>query len=220
MIRNKIIWAKRNPMPSPSAIGSPAPGRSSICSSGSATTSSTSTPSASRTPARKRPPRPKRLVRAARLARHHKQQQRPRRTRQVRTRRSPARQEPRRRLAAFDRLLPRRPPRRLPSRLSRAPDHSRLPGTALPNCRLPWKRATIRKLGHLAVRGELQATCACSSSWEPGVVLDPFIGSGTTAIAAEQHGRNWLGIELNPAFARLADKRIEGARDARERRAA
>ena len=29
-------------------------------------------------------------------------------------------------------------------------------------------------------------------------MLDPFIGSGTTAISAAQHGRNWLGIELNP----------------------
>lgn len=87
-------------------------------------------------------------------------------------------------------------------------------------CRQPWRRQTIRTLGHLAVRGELKPTCDCRAQWEPGVVLDPFIGSGTTAIAAEQHGRNWLGIELNPVFARLASKRIETARETSEQRAA
>ena len=87
-------------------------------------------------------------------------------------------------------------------------------------CRRPWARETIRKLGRLAVRGELRASCECRGAWEPGLVLDPFIGSGTTALAAEQHGRNWLGIELNPTFARLADERIAAARQTDERRAA
>ena len=80
-------------------------------------------------------------------------------------------------------------------------------------CRLPWKRSTLRQLGHLAVRGELEPTCGCRTRWEPGFVLDPFIGSGTTAIAAERHGRSWLGIELNPQFARLAEARILAARN-------
>jgi site-specific DNA-methyltransferase (adenine-specific) len=80
------------------------------------------------------------------------------------------------------------------------------------NCRAPWRRATLRRLGHLAVRGQLQPTCACAGGTEPSVVLDPFIGSGTTALAAERHGRNWLGIEINPEFARLAQERIERAR--------
>jgi DNA modification methylase len=62
------------------------------------------------------------------------------------------------------------------------------------------------------VRGELAPTCDCGTTWEPGVVLDPFIGSGTTAIAAEREGRNWLGIEINPQFARLAERRIATAR--------
>jgi DNA modification methylase len=44
------------------------------------------------------------------------------------------------------------------------------------------------------------------------VVLDPFFGAGTTAIAAERLGRDWLGIELNPDFARLAHQRIQDAR--------
>jgi len=86
-------------------------------------------------------------------------------------------------------------------------------------CRLPWKRQTLRKLGHLALRGELERTCSCRSAGEPGVVLDPFIGSGTTAIAAERHGRSWLGIEINPTFARLAEQRIAAER-CEQRRAA
>ena len=87
-------------------------------------------------------------------------------------------------------------------------------------CRCPWRRPTIRRLGHLAVRGELRPSCACRAASEPGLVLDPFIGSGTTALAAERHGRNWLGIELNSEFARIARARIETARTPLARRAA
>lgn len=88
-------------------------------------------------------------------------------------------------------------------------------------CRSPWRRDTPRDLGHLAVRGELHSTCDCSAASEPGVVFDPFIGSGTTAIAAERHGRDWLGVEINVEFARLAQQRIEAAREAvTQRRAA
>jgi DNA modification methylase len=87
-------------------------------------------------------------------------------------------------------------------------------------CHWPWRRPTIRQLGHVAVRSELQPSCDCRASWEHGVVLDPFIGSGTTAIAAERHHRSWLGIELNSTFARLAAARIAAAREPGERRAA
>jgi site-specific DNA-methyltransferase (adenine-specific) len=87
-------------------------------------------------------------------------------------------------------------------------------------CRAPWRRETARTLGHLAVLGELRATCTCPRQSEPGVVLDPFIGSGSTAIAAERHGRHWLGIELNPDFARLAEQRIQAARGATDERQA
>lgn len=43
---------------------------------------------------------------------------------------------------------------------------------------------------------------------EGGIVLDPFIGSGTTAVVAEKLKRNWLGIELNPEYTQLAEERI------------
>lgn len=41
-----------------------------------------------------------------------------------------------------------------------------------------------------------------------GVVLDPFIGSGTTALVARRLGRRYLGIELVPSYARLARRRV------------
>lgn len=41
-----------------------------------------------------------------------------------------------------------------------------------------------------------------------GIVLDPFIGSGTTAIVANKLNRRWLGIELNPEYIKLAEHRI------------
>jgi DNA modification methylase len=43
------------------------------------------------------------------------------------------------------------------------------------------------------------------------VVLDPFIGSGTTAIVALQNQRSFIGFELNPEYVELANKRIREA---------
>jgi site-specific DNA-methyltransferase (adenine-specific) len=107
-----------------------------------------------------------------------------------------------------------------PVALVERPIRAGCPERRCASCRSPWKRATIRRLGHLAVRGELEPSCGCRAASEPGLVLDPFIGSGTTALAAEDYGRNWLGIELNPDFARLAMGRIRAARRTEARRAA
>jgi DNA modification methylase len=43
---------------------------------------------------------------------------------------------------------------------------------------------------------------------ENGIVLDPFIGSGTTAIVAKKLKRNFIGIELNPYYVKLARARV------------
>ncbi|MFA6329972.1 MAG: site-specific DNA-methyltransferase [Candidatus Micrarchaeia archaeon] len=46
----------------------------------------------------------------------------------------------------------------------------------------------------------------------PGeIVLDPFMGSGTTGVAAVQAGRKFIGIEISPEFYMIAKKRIEDA---------
>ena len=42
------------------------------------------------------------------------------------------------------------------------------------------------------------------------VVLDPFLGSGTTAIAAQQLGRRCIGIEMNSTYFQVAQQRLEG----------
>lgn len=44
---------------------------------------------------------------------------------------------------------------------------------------------------------------------EGGTVLDPFMGSGTTALVARKLGRKSIGIELNPEYAKLAAKRLQ-----------
>ena len=49
--------------------------------------------------------------------------------------------------------------------------------------------------------------CILAGCPENGIVLDPFIGSGTVAQVATLHRRNWIGIELNPDYIKLADKR-------------
>ena len=52
--------------------------------------------------------------------------------------------------------------------------------------------------------------CTCPTHEpRPSIVLDPFLGAGTTMIAAEMHGRRAYGIELNPSYADLALARYE-----------
>jgi site-specific DNA-methyltransferase (adenine-specific) len=47
-----------------------------------------------------------------------------------------------------------------------------------------------------------------------GVVLDPFMGSGTTGVACVQTGRRGIGVELDKGYFAIAQKRIAAARDA------
>jgi len=47
---------------------------------------------------------------------------------------------------------------------------------------------------------------------EPGsTVLDPFMGSGTTGVACVQTGRNFIGIEIDETYYRIAQQRIAEA---------
>lgn len=50
--------------------------------------------------------------------------------------------------------------------------------------------------------------CILAGSRPGDIVLDPFLGSGTTALVALQHHRKYLGIELNPEYVELARRRI------------
>jgi DNA modification methylase len=40
------------------------------------------------------------------------------------------------------------------------------------------------------------------------VVIDPFMGAGTTGLVAKKLGRHYLGIELNPKYIKIAESRI------------
>jgi hypothetical protein len=51
--------------------------------------------------------------------------------------------------------------------------------------------------------------CGCKAGFQPGIVLDPFIGSGTTAVVALNLGLNFIGIELNSKYVAIAEKRIK-----------
>jgi site-specific DNA-methyltransferase (adenine-specific) len=67
--------------------------------------------------------------------------------------------------------------------------------------RYPSRWQTVRALGRLVA-------CACGAPALPGVVLDPFFGSGTVGVVAQRLGRDWIGIELNPTYAELARARL------------
>lgn len=56
----------------------------------------------------------------------------------------------------------------------------------------------------------LARRCVSITSAPDDVVLDPYAGSGTTLLAAECLRRRWVGIELNPAFSDLIERRILG----------
>ena len=78
------------------------------------------------------------------------------------------------------------------------------------NKRSVWKINTQPyKEAHFAVfPEELPTLCIKAGSDEGDVVLDPFFGSGTTGWVAQRLGRKWIGIELNPEYIKIAEKRF------------
>ena len=62
---------------------------------------------------------------------------------------------------------------------------------------------------HFAVMPEaLVEPCILATSREGDTVLDPFLGSGTVGLVAQRHNRRWVGCELNPEYAKIAEERI------------
>jgi DNA modification methylase len=106
---------------------------------------------------------------------------------------------------------------------------------ACAKCGSPWKRIVkkemppLRKVhtngpvgGHGLLGGNRfdepirttttgwQATCACEcDDVRPCWVLDPFCGAGTTGVVALEHGRRFIGVDLNPAYIKLSENRIQ-----------
>jgi DNA modification methylase len=79
------------------------------------------------------------------------------------------------------------------------------------NRRSVWSVATRPYKGaHFATfPTALIEPCILAGSRHGDIVLDPFMGSGTTAQVAMQHGRQYLGCELNPAYKDLQEERIQ-----------
>ena len=78
------------------------------------------------------------------------------------------------------------------------------------NKRSVWEISTKHcKEAHFATFPiELPTLCIKAGSPVGGVILDPFMGAGTTAISAQQLGRHFIGIELNPDYRAIAISRI------------
>lgn len=73
-----------------------------------------------------------------------------------------------------------------------------------------WKISTKPlKDAHFAVfPPELIETPILAGCPEGGIVLDPFMGSGTTALVSRKLKRNYIGFEINPTYIEIANKRL------------
>lgn len=79
------------------------------------------------------------------------------------------------------------------------------------NKRSVWTVATqpLREAHFAAFPEKLIMDCIKAGCPEGGIVLDPFMGSGTTAIVARKLNRNYIGFELNPNYVSIAENRLE-----------
>lgn len=82
--------------------------------------------------------------------------------------------------------------------------------TGLRNKRSVWTVSTqpTREAHFATFPAKLIEPCILAGCPREGVVLDPFIGSGTTGIVAGRLERNFVGIELNPEYQQMAERRI------------
>ena len=69
---------------------------------------------------------------------------------------------------------------------------------------------TLSRRAFCGVSPKLAETCILAGCPVGGVVLDLFLGSGTTAAVAKALNRRYVGIEINPEYCALAEKRIGG----------
>jgi site-specific DNA-methyltransferase (adenine-specific) len=95
-----------------------------------------------------------------------------------------------------------------PEALVERPILASCPERTCSHCGRPWQGSYRRRNGEL-VRESYHPDCACGAGSTPGLVFDPFFGSGTVGAVAKRLRRDWLGIELNPAYHGLAWERLE-----------
>jgi len=79
-----------------------------------------------------------------------------------------------------------------------------------------WQGPPAAKNGHETPKPEwLLERIISTTSNEGDLIFDPFMGSGTTAVAADRLGRRWFGCDTNPAYVKMALERIEADRQQR-----
>jgi DNA modification methylase len=95
-----------------------------------------------------------------------------------------------------------------PEALVRRPILATVPPVVCTACGRPWRRSKrrVQFLGDVPQRRPFVA-CGCQAPTRHGLVLDPFVGSGTTLKVARELRRDALGIELSPRFTAVARQR-------------
>lgn len=74
----------------------------------------------------------------------------------------------------------------------------------------PLNQADKKKYGHPTVKPQLILNnLVLNSSQENDIILDPFMGSGSTGEAAIKNNRRFIGIEINDEYFNIAKNRIE-----------
>jgi len=85
-----------------------------------------------------------------------------------------------------------------------------LPFLVVPKASKSERNRGCEKNDHPTVKPlKLMAYLVTLGSRPGDVVLDPFVGSGTTCMAAKELGRQYIGIEMNPEYAKIANARLE-----------
>ena len=69
-------------------------------------------------------------------------------------------------------------------------------GLSKTSCLLTGNRKVLKDMG--------LSDCGCDTGFHAGIVLDPFVGAGTTAITARALNRHFLGIDLNPDYVAMS----------------
>ena len=90
--------------------------------------------------------------------------------------------------------------------------------------RLALLRQSARERGEEYTSGKRtlgwKPSCNCNADVDAGIVFDPFMGSGTTALVARRLGRHWIGCDLNPDYVSLANDRLTQSDPFQDRRMA
>lgn len=90
------------------------------------------------------------------------------------------------------------------------------PDRVCANCGVPYeKEVHVEDENTVSPGGDYSTydkQCSCDADHKPGVAFDPFLGSGTTAVAAANSGFDWAGVELSEKYQKLARDRIPQGR--------